>query len=754
MAIDPSIALGIRPLQLADPLAQYSQFAQIQNAQNQNALAQYQLGAAQRAEAKDVARTNALMAVGSDEDAIANALLKIGDVTGYSALIKAKEEKQKTRLEKNKLTNEIVDQRLKQSRSFLDTLDPNDPNIAPKLKGWNLGNHADEYLGPLLKSFGATTENSTAEIDNVIAGGPAKIEEFLNRSRLVADKFADFMQRQNEVRQITGGVQAGAPPQMGAPSAAAMPASALSTVAPSVAAPLSRINFVKSQIDHFSNVLSANPSNKLAADRLQALTTEYNQLSAEQDRSATLEQRKLEEKQRKLEAEQKNNLEMDKFNASQKEFKVEKTPQGLVQINKDGKVSPILGADGKQVQSLEFAKSEIKTNADGNYIAFNPYTNESRIITGADGKPVRSLEAANAEEQKRHNQALENKDPEAIRTYLYAKEQGYEGTYTQWLKDKATWERAPAAPSPLAVLQAERDALPFGDPRRNEYEKLIAKQIEDAPTNLAKLQAELAALPLGDPRRREYERLIAKEIENAPTDLARLQAERDALTKKNPKDPLIAEYNAKIKQMTTHAPGTNVSVINTPTAKSLSEPVGKLAETSLAKAQGAAESMESANQIRKALNAGNVIAGPLAGARTKFAQVLEMAGVGDKEKLANTRNAIQGLASMTLASRGDLRGQGQITDMETKLLERAKSADIGDLTIGELHQIVNTAQKVSNRLWSNHQTLLKTMENDPEAASARKYYAPTGSIPEALGDQTSSKPDGRKPLANIFGQKK
>jgi len=79
----------------------------------------------------------------------------------------------------------------------------------------------------------------------------------------------------------------------------------------------------------------------------------------------------------------------------------------LVQINKDGTVAPILGADGKQVQSLEFAKSEIKTNADGNYIAFNPYTNESRIITGADGKPVRSLDAATKAEQERHNRELE-----------------------------------------------------------------------------------------------------------------------------------------------------------------------------------------------------------------------------------------------------------------------------------------------------------------------------------------------------------
>jgi hypothetical protein len=51
MALNPSISLGVRPLELANPLAQYSQIAAIQNAQNQNQLAQYQLGSAQRAEA-------------------------------------------------------------------------------------------------------------------------------------------------------------------------------------------------------------------------------------------------------------------------------------------------------------------------------------------------------------------------------------------------------------------------------------------------------------------------------------------------------------------------------------------------------------------------------------------------------------------------------------------------------------------------------------------------------------------------------
>jgi len=50
MALDPNISLGVRGIELANPLAQYAQVAQIQNAQNQNALAQFQLGSAQRAD--------------------------------------------------------------------------------------------------------------------------------------------------------------------------------------------------------------------------------------------------------------------------------------------------------------------------------------------------------------------------------------------------------------------------------------------------------------------------------------------------------------------------------------------------------------------------------------------------------------------------------------------------------------------------------------------------------------------------------
>jgi len=53
MPINPNIALSFKPsteLQMQDPLANYGKIAAIQQAQNQNALAQYQLGAAQRAD--------------------------------------------------------------------------------------------------------------------------------------------------------------------------------------------------------------------------------------------------------------------------------------------------------------------------------------------------------------------------------------------------------------------------------------------------------------------------------------------------------------------------------------------------------------------------------------------------------------------------------------------------------------------------------------------------------------------------------
>lgn len=237
--------------------------------------------------------------------------------------------------------------------------------------------------------------------------------------------------------------------------------------------------------------------------------------------------------------------------------------------------------------------------------------------------------------------------------------------------------------------------------------------------------------------------LFSKRGPNKPAALQELEAYM-AMT---PEQKATFEKLQKIK-----SPGTSVS-INTPTGKSLSEPVGKRVDASLAKAEGAAGMMENANMIREALNTGNIIAGPLSGPRTKFAQVLNAAGAGEKEKLQNTLSVTKGLAGLTLESRGELKGQGQITDPETKLLERARSGDM-DLTLDEMQQVVNISQRLSKRLWENHQNLLKTMEKDPAASGSIEYYRPTGQLaaPVAAGKTPAekAKESGRPSLDTIF----
>jgi len=80
------------------------------------------------------------------------------------------------------------------------------------------------------------------------------------------------------------------------------------------------------------------------------------------------------------------------------------------------------------------------------------------------------------------------------------------------------------------------------------------------------------------------------------------------------------------------------------------------------------------------------------------------------------------------------------------------------MTIAELQTVVNVSQRLAGRLWSNHQTLLGTMEKDPAARDVYKYYTPTATMPQALGEGKSvseqEKKDRLAGLKTIFGAKK
>ena len=191
---DYSIALGVRPLQIEDPLTAYSKFASIQNAQTQNALVQQQLATARRAEAKDIERTNALASAGTDDTAISNALLGMGDLEGYSKF-------NKSRRETLKADTELVTEKLKQKRLFLDTIDPNDPDAPQQFMAWHESNHKDPVLGPLLASRGITADQARARIMGAIQKGPEEFARLINMSKLGTEEFI----KQNKPQVYTQG---------------------------------------------------------------------------------------------------------------------------------------------------------------------------------------------------------------------------------------------------------------------------------------------------------------------------------------------------------------------------------------------------------------------------------------------------------------------------------------------------------------------------------------------------------------------
>jgi len=204
--VDPNVALSYRGIQLQDPLEQYGRVAAIEQARNQNALAQYQLGAAQRTEQRELARMNALAEAGSDESKIGNALLRAGDIKGYMDFQKSLSERQTQELtrrktlgeidlqpgQKAKQQQELVDARLKQVREFLNTIDPNDPNAPEKYMAWHEANHADPVLGPVLALRGITADQSRAQIQDAIAKGPQALANLINRSKVGVERFMEL----------------------------------------------------------------------------------------------------------------------------------------------------------------------------------------------------------------------------------------------------------------------------------------------------------------------------------------------------------------------------------------------------------------------------------------------------------------------------------------------------------------------------------------------------------------------------------
>jgi len=163
MPLNPSIALGVRPLEVPNQLAQYSQLAQIQNAQNQNALAQYQLGSAQRAENVQNAMSKAYSESIDPATGQVNYNTLIGKLAagGAGAQIpgveKTRKELETAALTQDKLRSDLVTSKTAQFRDRLTNV--NSPEAAAQ---WTIAMYKDPHLSGTVSSV--PLEAALAEI--------------------------------------------------------------------------------------------------------------------------------------------------------------------------------------------------------------------------------------------------------------------------------------------------------------------------------------------------------------------------------------------------------------------------------------------------------------------------------------------------------------------------------------------------------------------------------------------------------------
>jgi len=221
MPVNPNIALGVRGIELQNPLAQYGQIANIQSAQNQNALAQYQLASAQREQESVNALNDAYKAAYDPKTGAIdiNALRKTLSTGGFGSKLPGLEktlgELQKQKLETEKLQGEVtaqptklasdqanlIDAKLKQSRQFLENITTPAQYIA-----WHEANHKDPILGPALAARGVTVDQSRARINAAIQSGPQAFAQLLNESKLGTEKFMELNKPQLSTKDIGGSV--------------------------------------------------------------------------------------------------------------------------------------------------------------------------------------------------------------------------------------------------------------------------------------------------------------------------------------------------------------------------------------------------------------------------------------------------------------------------------------------------------------------------------------------------------------------
>jgi hypothetical protein len=224
--VNPNIALGFRMPEFRprNALAEYAQVQQIQSGQQAQELNALKMQEAQLAVQERNALNQAYQSAYNpntgeiDTNALRKSLSTGGFGSKLPALEKSLSELAQQKLTQEKLKGEVaaqpvklaadkvklLDDKLKQQRSFLDTLDPNDPSAPARYMQWHEANHADPDIGAALAARGITVDQSRDQIQRTLAAGPQAFAAMINASKLGTEKFMEMNKPQLSTKD-TGG---------------------------------------------------------------------------------------------------------------------------------------------------------------------------------------------------------------------------------------------------------------------------------------------------------------------------------------------------------------------------------------------------------------------------------------------------------------------------------------------------------------------------------------------------------------------
>jgi hypothetical protein len=204
--IDPSIALGVRPVQIENPLNQLAAMTQIQSGQQGQQLNMLKMQEAQQ----DMADRNALREIPgdiNDPDYIKN-VAKVNPKLA-AALQKDIATYKKTSLESEGLVSKNLTDRYKQEKDIFQYITTPEQFLARSL--YNL---KDPLLGPQLKSAGVTEDSIRQKLDAAIKQ-PGGFEQLLNQNILTLAKFTELNKPQYIQENLGGTNRITAVPGLG-----------------------------------------------------------------------------------------------------------------------------------------------------------------------------------------------------------------------------------------------------------------------------------------------------------------------------------------------------------------------------------------------------------------------------------------------------------------------------------------------------------------------------------------------------------